>query len=460
MLHPALLEKKPTSCRTIHLVADETYAKALKKLSAMGRAYLAACGFTPKPGKLALVPDASGAIADVVLGIDASEGADPFAFGKLPVALPDGAYSFAEAPKKPDLATLAFALATYRFTKYKTGEAPKAKLVVPRGVDAGRISRIATAIAMGRDLINTPANDLGPEELARQATLVAQRHGADVKEIIGKRLLKKNFPLIYAVGRAAAEEPRLISFTWGNPAHPRVTLVGKGVTFDTGGLDLKPSAAMLLMKKDMGGAATALAAADMIMGQNVPVRLTVYLPIVENAVAGPAFRPGDVLTSRKGLTVEIGNTDAEGRLILADALTKAADSEPDLLIDFATLTGAARVALGQDLPPFFTNDDALAADIAACGDAIYDPVWRLPLWQPYQAMIDSKIADVNNSGAANGFAGAITAALFLQRFVTKTKSYAHFDMYGWTMTARNGMPDGGNPQVARLVLALVEKRFG
>ncbi|HRK25326.1 MAG TPA: leucyl aminopeptidase family protein, partial [Beijerinckiaceae bacterium] len=286
-----------------------------------------------------------------------------------------------------------------------------------------------------------------------------ERHGAEPREIVGKKLIKKNFPLIHAVGRAAAKEPRLIDITWGRPDDPRVTLVGKGVCFDTGGLNIKPDSAMLLMKKDMGGAATALTAAEMIMGAGLKVRLRVLVPIVENAVAGNAFRPGDVLTSRKGLTVEIGNTDAEGRLILADALALADEETPDLLIDFATLTGAARVALGPDLPPFYTDDETLAAEIAEAGRAVNDPVWRLPLWRPYNAMFETRIADLNNAGTG-GMAGSITAALFLKRFVERTPAYAHFDIFGWAPNPRHGQPQGGIPQAARLTFALIERRYG
>ena len=312
---------------------------------------------------------------------------------------------------------------------------------------------------MTRDLVNTPANDLGPAGLEAAALRLAKAFGAKVKVIRGADLLKQNFPLIHAVGRASASAPRLVDFTWGPPRAPKVTLVGKGVCFDTGGLDIKPSSSMLLMKKDMGGAATALGLAQMIMAAKLKVRLRVLLPIVENSISSDAFRPSDIFPSRKGLSVEIGNTDAEGRLILADALTLADDEAPELLFDFATLTGAARVALGPELPPFYTGSDALARDIARHGEAVNDPVWRMPLWNPYDRWLDGKISDLN-SAPGGGFAGSITAALFLRRFVEKTVNWAHFDIYAWTPAARPGRPEGGESQSARLLFDLLSARYG
>ncbi|MGL4729817.1 MAG: leucyl aminopeptidase family protein, partial [Bosea sp. (in: a-proteobacteria)] len=333
-----------------------------------------------------------------------------------------------------------------------------ARLVVPEGVDAAEIRAIADAVALGRDLINTPANDMGPAEIEATIYALAKTHGASVTSIVGDDLLAQNFPLIHAVGRASAQAPRLVDLTWGNADHPRVTLIGKGVAFDTGGLDLKPSAAMLLMKKDMGGAASAIAAAAMIMAAKLPVRLRLLVPTVENSVSANAFRPSDVLPSRKGLSVEIGNTDAEGRLILADALALADEETPELMIDFATLTGAARTALGPDLPPLYTHDEQLAADMLRLGREVNDPVWRLPLWAPYDAMLDSKVADLNNTGASP-FAGSITAALFLARFVEKAKAHAHLDIYGWVPSAKPGRSEGGEPQAARLAYALIKARY-
>ena len=460
MLHPSLLARKPANSTPIHLVTAATFEATLATLSPTARGFLSATGYRPSNGRIGIAPGADGKIECVVVGIEADEaGRDLFFASRLPGALPEGAYHFASPPERPDLAVLSFLMATYRFTRYKSAETSTAKLVAPKGVDAKRISAIAEAIGWGRDLINTPASDMGPETLAAEALKLAKAHDAETRHIVGSQLLKKNYPMIHAVGRAAGEEPRLVDIRWGNEDHPKVTLVGKGVCFDTGGLDIKPDAAMLLMKKDMGGAATALAAARMIMEAGLKVRLRVLLPIVENAIAGDAFRPGDVLQSRKGLTVEIGNTDAEGRLVLADALARGDEDTPDLMIDFATLTGAARVALGQELPPFYTDDEALAGEIAAAAAAVNDPVWRLPLWKPYAGLIDSKIADINNAGQG-GMAGSITAALFLRRFVEKAKAYAHFDMYGWALSAKNGLPEGGNPQVARLVFALIQQRWG
>jgi leucyl aminopeptidase len=317
---------------------------------------------------------------------------------------------------------------------------------------------MAHAIAASRDLINTPANDLGPDGIEAAARHLADRHGASFSSIVGDQLLKQNFPMIHAVGRASTTEPRLIDFSWGPDDAPRITLVGKGVAFDTGGLDIKPSSSMLLMKKDMGGAAAALALADMVMGAGLPVRLRVLIPAVENAISGTAFRPGDILPSRKGLTVEIGNTDAEGRLILGDALALADEESPDLVIDFATLTGAARVALGPELPPFYTEDDGLAADISRIGLAVNDPVWRMPLWEPYAAQLDSKVADINHIGGP--MAGSITAALFLRRFVTAAKGHVHFDIFAWNNATKPGRPEGGEVQAARLIYALLKERYG
>jgi leucyl aminopeptidase len=314
-------------------------------------------------------------------------------------------------------------------------------------------------VTLARDLINTPANDLGPVQLETAAREVASRHGASFWVIIGDDLLTQNFPLIHAVGRAAASAPRLIDLQWGDPAHPKVTLVGKGVCFDTGGLDIKPDNAMLIMKKDMGGAATVLALAHMVMDRRLKLRLRVLIPAVENSISGSAFRPLDVYPSRKGLNVEIGNTDAEGRLILADALALADEETPDLLIDMGTLTGAARVALGPELPPFYTDDEQLAAEVARFASAENDPVWRLPLWQPYAAMLDSKIADLNNV-STGGFAGSITCALFLKRFVSAAKSWLHFDIYAWNPSAKPARPEGGECQAARALYALLAARYG
>jgi leucyl aminopeptidase len=374
--------------------------------------------------------------------------------------LPAGTYRFANAPHDARLAALAFALGSYRFARYRKVKDKAVRLVLPEGVDGDDLTRIAEGVTLARDLINTPANDMGPAELEAAARALARRHGAKVRSIVGDDLKKQHFPLIHAVGRAAdgKRAPRLIELRWGKATDPKLTLVGKGVCFDTGGLDLKPENAMLLMKKDMGGAATVLALAHMIMDAGLKLSLRVLIPAVENSVAGDAFRPLDVYPSRKGINVEIGNTDAEGRLILADALTLADEETPELLIDMGTLTGAARVALGPELPPFYTDDEALASEIARCAAEENDPIWRLPLWPRYDQMLDSKTADLNNV-ASGGMAGSIVCALFLKRFVSAAKSWLHFDIYAWTPQAKPGRPEGGECQAARALYALLAQRY-
>jgi leucyl aminopeptidase len=345
---------------------------------------------------------------------------------------------------------LGWLLASYRFDRYKKARGAKARLVCPDGVDARRIEAIAAGEFLTRDLINTPASDMGPDELEAALRGLATDFDADLSVTAGENLIALNLPMIHAVGRASPRVPRLLDLRWGK-AGPQLTLVGKGVCFDTGGLDLKPAASMGLMKKDMGGAATVMGLARMIMALNLPLRLRVLIPAVENAVSGNAFRPQDVLTSRKGLTVEINNTDAEGRLVLADALALADEDAPDLIVSMATLTGAARVAVGPDLAPYYCDDDALSGALYAAGAAVADPLWRMPFWDPYEALIEPAIADLDNA-PSGGMAGSITAALFLRRFVTATPRYAHFDIYGWQPTAAPGRPKGGVGQGARALL--------
>ncbi|MBV1705759.1 MAG: leucyl aminopeptidase family protein [Hyphomicrobiales bacterium] len=444
----------------VWFVTTSSLAEVLAKLPGAIARQAGFAGFKAKPGQHLLAHDGEGVPLAVMFGLDqAGRNADAFLPGRLATLLPPGTYAFANAPHDTGLAALAWLLGSYRFTRYRPDTSEQVLLCAPGGVDAAALEREAAATCRTRDLINTPANDMTPAALAQAARNLASTHGADIKVITGDELLAQNLPLIHAVGRAAHQPPRLVDVTWGRVDAPKVTLVGKGVCFDTGGLNIKPDAGMLLMKKDMGGAAAALAAASLIMGQGNDVRLRLLLPIVENAISGPSFRPGDIYPSRKGLSVEIGNTDAEGRLILADALALADEEAPDLLIDFATLTGAARVALGPDLPPFYTHDEALAAEIAETGAAIQDPVWRLPLWHPYDRLLEGKISDLNNV-TSGGFAGSITAALFLNRFVEKCRAYAHFDIYGWTPAARPGRPEGGECQAARLVAHVVARRFG
>jgi leucyl aminopeptidase len=442
----------------IWFVNPANYADVREHLAAGARAYADAAGFEPKPGQMLALPG-DGALGGILFGIEAAnEPKDLFLPGRLPQQLPDGRYRFANDPHDTRLAALAFALGSYRFTRYRKADGHKVSLDLPQRLDRGELDGIVEAVALARDLINTPANDMGPAELEEAARALAVRHDAQVSAIVGDDLLTENLPLIHAVGRAAARAPRLIDLTWGDAEHPRVTLVGKGVCFDTGGLDIKPDASMLNMKKDMGGAATALALAHMVMARGLNVRLRVLIPAVENAISGSAFRPRDIYKSRKGLTVEIGNTDAEGRLILADALTLADEEKPALIADFATLTGAARVALGPELPPFFTDDDEFANVLARHGAAENDPLWRLPLWRPYEAMLESKVADINNVGSG-GQAGAITAALFMRRFVT-APSWLHFDVFAWTAAAKPGRPEGGECQAARALYAVLAERYG
>ena len=466
-MHPSIATSSVADSIPLIIVSSDELAEGLATLPAPAKAFATAQGFAADTGSHLVLPDAAGGIAAVLFGWSPLKAdADPFLPGKLPPLLPPGTYRLERLPEAAVAnAVLGFLLGTYRFDRYRAKKTPpKARLVLPAGVDGEEITRIAEAVALGRDLINTPANDLGPDGIEAAARALAERHadgqhGATIAVTVGDDLLTGNFPMIHAVGRASAVAPRLIDLTWGDPTHPKVTLVGKGVAFDTGGLDIKPPAGMALMKKDMGGAAAALALAELVIGAGLPVRLRVLIPAVENAISGSAFRPGDILPSRKGLTVEIGNTDAEGRLILGDALALADEEAPDLIVDYATLTGAARVALGPDLPPFYTDDDALAARLASLSRVVNDPVWRLPFWSPYEAMLSSKIADVNHiSGGA--FAGSMTAALFLRRFVEKAGSYVHFDIFGWTPSAKPGRPEGGEVQAARLVYAYLKERFG
>ena len=442
----------------ILFVTAANFDQATQILDARERAFVKAAGFEPKPGKHLIVADAEGRLAGVLFGLeDADDPArDLFRPGALAGLLPPGTYRFANAPHDARLAALAFALGCYQFTRYRKPQERNVKLAVPEGVDGEDLSRIVEAVTLCRDLINTPSNDMGPAEIEAgrpRARRAARRQAAGDE----RRRARQGLP---AGGRgrrrlgpqAAADRCHL-----GQGGDPKVTLVGKGVAFDTGGLDIKPSSGMLNMKKDMGGAATALALGHMIMAAKLKVRLRVIVPAVENSISGAAFRPRDVYRSRKGISVEIGNTDAEGRLILADALTLASEDDPALIVDFATLTGAARVALGPDVPPFFTDDDALAAELMARAPSEFDPLWRLPLWRPYDSMLDSKVADINNV-SSGGHGGAITAALFLRRFVN-ARAWLHLDIFAWTPSARPGRPEGGELQSARALYALLKARY-
>ena len=457
-MHPAFVAPDGAAV-PVWFVNTDNWTLVRAQLSAAAQRFAESASFEPKAGQSLLLPGDNGALAGALFGIEPADrqAKDRFLPGRLPGLLPAGTYRFANAPHDTRLAALAFALGSYKFTRYRKAEPDGAKLQIPEGVDGADLSRIAEGVALARDLINTPANDMGPAELEQAARDLAAKQGASIRSIVGDDLVKQNFPLIHAVGRASPRAPRLIDLTWGDAAAPKVTLVGKGVCFDTGGLDIKPDAGMLIMKKDMGGAANVLAAAHMIMDAKLKVRLRVLIPAVENAIAGDAFRPLDIYRSRKGITVEIGNTDAEGRLVLSDALALADEESPELIVDMATLTGAARVALGPELPPLYTHDDKLAADFARHAEAERDPLWRLPLWRPYESLLDSKTADINNVGGP--MAGSITAALFLSRFVS-AKSWAHFDIYAWTPSAKPARPDGGECQVARALYALLKERYG
>lgn len=453
------VEQNSTSAATpIWPVARDDLERWKSYLDDRKKRWLAATGFDGESGKICIVPTADGDIAGVAVGL--GDGDDMWAWGDLAGDLPAGTYRIASdlMPAAATTATLGWALGTYSFTRYRETEKRFATLQLPEGADAEAVTRTVKACFLGRDLINTPAQDMGPEELADAAAGLAAAHGAACRVVVGDELLTANYPAIHAVGRAAARAPRLIDLTWGEANAPKLTIVGKGVCFDTGGLDLKPSAAMLKMKKDMGGAATSLALASMVMDAGLPVRLRLLIPAVENAVSGAAYRPGDILQTRKGLTVEVGNTDAEGRIVLCDALADADDEAPALLLDLATLTGAARVALGPDLPALFTDDEDLAAALQRHGHSLQDPFWRLPLYAPYAEKLKSKVADLNN--VSDGpFAGAVTAALYLKSFVDQAASWAHIDTYAWNDAARPGRPPGGETLGLRSLFATIAERF-
>lgn len=440
----------------VHAVRPAEIETLGASLGGAAAAWIAAARFDASAGSVIVVPGSDGAIAAALLGLGTGD-AGPLLAGALATALPAGRYRLASGFPDLQAAALAFALGAYRFDRYRTAKPRDVLLCEPEGIDAAELERIVAGVYLTRDLVNTPANDLGPAELAATAEALARRFGATFRQIVGDDLLAERFPLVHAVGMGSDRAPRLLDITWGDAAHPKVTLVGKGVCFDTGGLNIKTGNYMTLMKKDMGGAASVLGLARMILDAALPVRLRVIIPAVENAISGRAFRPGDVFRSRKGLSVEIGDTDAEGRLVLADALALATEDEPDLLVDLATLTGAARVAVGPDLPPFYTEDDAFAAEFAAAGLAVGDPVWRLPLWKPYARWLESKVADLNNISSAP-FAGSITAALFLQRFAEGAKTWVHGDIYAWTPSARPGRPEGGEAQAIRALYAVIAAR--
>lgn len=417
-----------------------------------------ASGFSGGFGEVMAVPGADGSLRCLCLGI--GDGSRPFCAGAL-AGVSRAPVLRLEHHDQLDmhLAAVGFGLGAYRFTAYRKASSQPPVLHMPDGVDGDGVRREVEAVWLARDLVNTPAGDMGPDAIEAAAQKLAKRFKATFKSIVGDDLLAQNFPMIHAVGRASAVPPRLIDIRWGRRGAPRITLVGKGVAFDTGGLDIKPASGMRNMKKDMGGAANVLALASMIMDARLDVRLRVLIPAVENAISGNAFRPGDVLASRKGPTVEIGNTDAEGRLVLADALALADEEKPEMIIDMATLTGAARVALGPEIAPFYTTDEGFAAHIEEAADACADPVWRMPLWQPYASGLSSTVADMNNI-TTDGFAGSVTAALFLQRFVEHCKSWTHFDIFAWNPSAKPHAPVGGEAQGPRALYKALARLYG
>ena len=450
---------RSSSSLPLQLVGASKWRAWLKAQSAARRGWIDSLGLAGSPGDVAVLPGRDGKASGAVLVIPN----EPvlWDFGALSSKLPPGTWRL-EGDSSPVSSTdvaVAIGLGAWKFERYKAKKSkPGARFVWPAGADKARTTAIVEGINLARDLITTPSADMGPAELAAAAQDLAKKHKAKVTVIVGDDLLKKNYPMVHAVGRASTRAPRLIDLVWGSERDPKVTLVGKGVCFDTGGLDLKPAAGMLMMKKDMGGAATVLAVASMVMAAKLPVRLRVLVPAVENSVSGNAFRPMDVVPTRKGITVEIGNTDAEGRLILCDALHEGASEKPAMMVDCATLTGAARVALGPDLPALFCNDDDLAEALIAAGREVTDPMWRMPLFPPYRRMLDSKVADINNV-SSGAFGGSITAALYLKEFVPDDVPWAHFDMMAWNNASRPGRPEGGEAQVARAIFRTIEERF-
>jgi leucyl aminopeptidase len=460
-----LNEADAQGARPIWLVGEQGLSSWLEMQPAAVRSWARLHGFQAEKQKLLLIPSPTGeTIAGAALGLgmtaDLSEPTLWTSAG-LPDRLPPGRYRFAgnfSAVGATQL-TLGWEYGAYRFTRYRKPPGDVPSLVAPAGADLEFVRLASEALGEARDLINTPANDLGPAELGEAVQRLALQHEAECRIIVGEDLLRQNYPLIYEVGKGSAREPRLIDLRWGKRNAPRVTLVGKGVCFDTGGLDIKPSSGMLLMKKDMGGAALTLALARMLMGADAPVQLRLLIPAVENSISGRSFRPSDVLRSRQGLTVEIGNTDAEGRLVLADALTEADREEPELLIDLATLTGAARVALGPELPAIYSHPAELAEQLRQVGESEADPMWTMPLWPGYEEDLGSRIADLNNVSTSQ-FAGSIIGALFLKRFVTRARNWLHGDVYAWNPKERPGRPVGADPHTVRALYRLIRQRFG
>jgi leucyl aminopeptidase len=438
-------------------VAADNYEAWLASAPERHRRWLESAGFKAKPGKWCAVPDADGRQEAVVFGM--AEQGWLYQLAGLPRELPPACYRLVSVWNEDQRiqASLGWGLGAYRFERYRKHEEPVPVLHLDGDI-ADIVDRMCAAQCLVRDLVNTPTEDMGPEELAAEVTRVADQLGAKTRIIHGEDLLTENYPAVHAVGRAAMRAPRMVSMTWGDKDDPVLALVGKGVCFDTGGLDIKSSAGMKLMKKDMGGAAHALALAKLVIQYQLPVRLQLLIPAVENSISGNAYRPGDVVETRKGLTVEIGNTDAEGRVILADALARACEHRPDLVIDFATLTGAARIALGTDLPPVFSNHLEIAQAMTAAGERVEDPLWTMPLYQPYTTLLKSEIADLNNI-SSTAYGGCITAALFLEHFVEQDIPWVHIDTFAWNQSSRPGRPVGGEALGLRAVFNYLRERY-
>jgi leucyl aminopeptidase len=456
----ALIARQSGDRRSIAIETTDPahYAASRRRLTAAQRRWLGDSGFDASPGTFALLSDATGKLVRVLAGVDAGDALG--ALAALPMALPPGTYHLADESVIADhaQAALGWAFGAYQFTRYRVARRVPATLAID--ADALRaLTPLIEATQLVRDLVNTPTEDMGPQQMATAIKKIGKAHKAKVREWVGDELLKDNFPTIHAVGRASHRPPRLIELRWGKRSDPALVVVGKGVCFDTGGLNIKTGDGMRWMKKDMGGAAHAIALAQLIMQAQLPVQLTLLIPAVENAISGNALRPGEVITTRAGISVEVDNTDAEGRLVLCDALTYGVEQQPDLLLDFATLTGAARVALGPDLPALFANRDALAQAAVSCGREVGDPLWQLPLWRPYRRMLDSYLADTTNSGASR-HAGAITAALYLERFVPDSTPWLHLDTYAWNDADRPGRPRGGEAMGVRAMFALLRARYG
>ena len=477
MTHTSILLFNPFLARKrkkhilITFTTESKFSKSSKNLSQAIKAQVKEEGFSGKSGQILFIKDKTGDTAQIIAGSskDASYEDGSTIYGKInshfsKELLKSTSFEIDDKNHKTDgleRLHIGWGWAAYSFDQYKKDKSKKTppSLVISKQVTATRVKAFVESVSLIRDLVNTPANDMGPDELEAATNYITNQHDVKLKAIKDKALITKNFPMVFDVGRASDRRPRLLDFSWGNTKHPKVTLVGKGVCFDTGGLDLKPSQFMLTMKKDMGGAAHVLGLAHMIMSLKLPIRLRVLIPAVENSVSGNAYRPSDVLQSRKGISVEVGNTDAEGRLVLADSLTYACEENPDLLIDFATLTGAARVAVGFDLPALFSNNDKTAYEIQkqSAKHDVDDPVWNLPLWKPYRKDLDSTIADISSTG---GKAGASTAALFLQEFIDDNIEWIHMDVFSWEQKGRSGRPKGGADTGMRAIYAFLEKRYG